>query len=1129
MKFCSFVYDRARTTALLLAFIATFAISRPVRAQVSAAIIGNVEDTTGAVVKDAKITVKSLETGATRSVNTDDSGNYRVYSLPLGPQEVKAEKNGFKSIVRTGVTLEVGEEAVVNLQLELGELVQEISVSEEAPVVNVTTASVSGIVGERQIKDLPLNGRSFDDLITLNPGTINYSALKSANTSTSNGNTFSVAGRRTGENLFLLNGVEYMGTSQLATTPGGASGYLLGIDAVREFNVLTDTYSAEYGKRPGAQVSVVTQSGTNALHGTVFEYLRNSVLDSPGPFDQGVVPPLKRNQFGAALGGPLKKDRLFLFGNYEGFRESYNPSIVSVVPDSTSPTLPNGARQGWLPNACTGVYAPVPNLATTTVQSMLQYMTQWPLANGPELYVPSTGTCANQPATVPTGTAKAFYNPNEHLREDFGNLRTDYILSDRDTLSGIYTVDDGTSLIPLVDPLYASLTPIRMQVFSLQDVHIFSPRLLNTATVGFSRASFALVSIPPQVGTGTGMISPTAIPFVAGAAPGGGGIVVGGGATTTANGSITSAGPNNAAGVLNHRNLFTYEDNLQFSKGIHQISAGVWFQRLQDNEDTASRQGGAVTFASLSAFLQGTVSTNQFQVVPLHTELGWRTLLGAWYVQDTIKLRRNLTIDLGIRHEFTTGWNEAFGRASNYSFLQGVLVTTPVTGNSLFSQNNAKKLFSPRVGLAWDPFGNGKTAVRAGYGIYYSLTDALSFLVNSIAPYNGSITCPSAGSVCPSASLPSIIPFPRYTAEPAPCGTGVSPCATYSPQGVQPDAKTPTVQEWNFSIEQQLTRNTSLRLAYVGSFATHEFLSIDPNSIMPQICAAATCTAGGTPGTTTSTVAQGTLYVPVQSRPNPSLSGGFFWLTEGNSSYNALQADVIHRLGKSLQIRGNFTWAKNLDINSALTIAQGANQPQLVLNRFNLHNDWGPSALNAAHQGSFSATYELPFGNGKRWLNGNNGLEGKVVSGWQANAIGTFLSGFPFTPLAGSNRSGDGDTRNPDRVSFAASPTSCPVNQWLNPCLYALPAVGTYGNIGRGTLTGPGLADVDFSLFKSTALSEKANLQFRAEFFNLFNRSNYGPLNTTIFSGTAISGSAGLITTTATSPRQIQLGLKLMF
>jgi len=280
------------------------------QAQVSAVISGKVEDASGGGVGGAAVTVKSLETRATRAVTTDDAGNYRLLSLPLGLQELKVEKTGFKAAMRTGINLVVGQEAVVNVRLEVGEYLQQVTVSEDVPVVNTTTAAVSGLVGEREVKDLPLNGRSFDNLITLNPGAINYSAMKSPQTSTSNGNTFSVAGRRTGENLFLLNGIEYTGSSQLAITPGGASGYLLGIDAVREFNVLTDTYSAEYGKRAGGQVSVVTRSGTNALHGSTFEFLRNSAMDARNPLThESSVHTFRQNQFGAALGGPLSKDR----------------------------------------------------------------------------------------------------------------------------------------------------------------------------------------------------------------------------------------------------------------------------------------------------------------------------------------------------------------------------------------------------------------------------------------------------------------------------------------------------------------------------------------------------------------------------------------------------------------------------------------------------------------------------------------------------------------------------------------------------------------------------------------------------------------------------------------------------
>ena len=1074
-------------------------------AQVTAEISGSVEDASGAVVRGAAITVQSLETGTTRAVMTDEAGHYRVFSLPPGLQEVKAEKVGFRTAVRTGINLEIGQDAVVNLRLEVGDLVQPVTVSADAPVINTTAAAVSGIVGERAVKDLPLNGRSFDDLITLNPGAINYSAMKSANTSTSDGNTFSVQGRRTGDNLFLLNGIEYTGASQLAVTPGGASGELLGIDAVREFNVLTDTYGAEYGKRAGAQVSVVTQSGSNVLHGTVFEFLRNSALDARNFFDQASVPPFRRNQFGSVLGGPLKKDRLFLFGNYEGFRQALALSSVSVVPDLE-------ARVGLLPNATTGVYSPVPNLN----KSMLSYMTFWPLPNGPELL--SNG--------VASGAALSYNNPKESVREDFGTLRADYVVRDRDTISAAYTIDDGNSLIPLADPLFASRTDLRMQVASLEEMHILSPEILNTFCSGYSRAAFNLDSA---------LLAsfPASLSFVSGAGPGG--IVINGGVTTTgSNGTITSAGPNNASGVWNRRNLFTYSDTVQISKGKHQVSIGVWFQRLDDNEDTASRQLGQASFSNLTTFLQGIVTT--FQVVPDANELGWRSLYGASYFEDAIKLRPNLTLRAGIRHEWSTGWNEVSGRAANYVTDSGILVTTPRVGNSAFTENNARLLFSPRIGLAWDPFGDGKAAVHAGFGTYYSLMDALSFLLNSLPPYNGSASYSNV-------SLSSLLPF-MPGAQPAPsCGPAVpAPCTIFAPQGVQPNAKTQAVEEWNLTVERQLDKNSSVRVAYVGSHGYHGLLSIDPNSIPAQVCTNPnSCQAGGVATSLRSTVPEGAQYIPVGARPNPYLSAGFFWYTEGNSSYNALQTEVSRRLARGLEFRANYTWSKNLDMNSGLTGAQSQNQAQMILDRNDLPRDWGLSALNAASQASLSGRYELPFGANRHWLSGGRGLGSRLAGGWQLNGIATLLSGFPLTPQIGANRSEDGDTRNPDRPSLNPS-FSGPVvlgnpGEWFNPNAFILPAIGTYGNLGRGTLTGPGLAALDVSVFKSALISERVTLQFRAEFFNLLNRANFGPPNATVFTnGTtttstvpAISPAAGLITTTATSSRQIQFGLKMVF
>src|SRR5215471_5424320 len=407
--------------------------------------------------------------------------------------------------------------------------------------------------------------------------------------------------------------------------------------------------------------------------------------------------------------------------------------------------------------------------------------------------------------------------------------------------------------------------------------------------------------------------------------------------------------------------------------------------------------------------------------------------------------------------------------------------------------------------------------------MYYSLIDNLSFLLNSLPPNNGSATF--------TGTLPNILPIAAGVQPPPACTAGVSAsqCSIFAPQGIEPAAKTPAVNEWNFTVEQQLDSNTAFRIAYVGSFGYHGLVSLDPNTIPAQVCTDPAGCRGGT-------IPQGAKYIPVvppppspatTARPNPFLGAGFFWYTAGNSSYNALQFEVNRRFSKRLQFRANYTWAKNLDMNSALTIAQAQNQPQMIYDRTDLHRDWGPSALTPTSQASISGHFDLPFG--------SSSAKGaaKLISGWQINGITSLLSGFPFTPLAGSNRSGDGDTRNPDRPNWNTS-FSGPVllkkqTQWFDPTAFTLPVTGGFGSVGRGTLRGPGLADVDFSLLKNTAVTEHVGIQFRAEVFNAFNHVNLGPPNTTVFSNMTISPSAGLISTLATDSRRIQLGIKINY
>ena len=1090
----------------LLVLLLTFSHLQSARAQVTPSITGVVTDVSGALVPSVSVTAKNTETGAVRSTATDESGRYLLVSLPVGQYEIRASKPGFQEAIRGGMNLVIGQQANVDLRLQVSQTSAQITVTEDAPVVGTNTSDISGLVGEREVKELPLNGRSYDLLLTLDPGIVNFTSQKTGGTGISNSttaNNFAVSGNRPQQNLFLLNGVEFTGAAENNMQPGGTSGMLLGVDAVREFNVQRDSYGAEFGKHPGGQVIIVTQSGSNQWHGSAFEFLRNNALDAANFFDQGAPPPFHRNQFGASAGGPLRTYKTFLFANYEGFRQNLHQTSAAFVPDASS--------------------------RAAAVRSVQPLLNLWPTA----------------PAGAPdfNGIAEVFSSSLQTIREDFGTARLDHIFSPRDSLAAIYTVDDGDDFTATpLDPFSADVLTLREQVVSVEEMHVFSAKLLNSARWGYSRAGYFFTG-EPTPGTPAANVPGFLLGRPVGA------VVVGGSAASNPQASLGLAGSNNGSNLRVARNLFTYEDRLTRMHGRHQLSFGAWFQQFQSNETIALSQYGQATFSSLSQFLSGTMGTFLFDPAP--TEMNWRSLFAAWYAEDVLRLSPKLTMSLGFRDELSTGWNEAHGRAANYLFTNGVISTQPRVGSSLFTTNNATFLPQPRVGVAWSPF-TPKTVFRAGFGIYNDLQDALGYRADQNAPFNPTYSL----AALPVSSLP-INPNAPVAAN-----------AKLVLGGVQPDMKTPTLISWSLRIEQQLSPNMALTVGYVGSHGYHEIIGVDANEPTPVICPAAPCPAvfptydpskaisitnspstGFTKGTPLAgaPVPAGTHYIPVGTpKPNPALANTWTWFSRGDSSYHALQVDVRRRFSRGLSLRGTYTFSKVLDDGDSLNQTTAGNAPGLVANPFDLRADKGLATFDVRNIGVVSAVYALPFGNGlSGWLH-------HMATGWSVASIVTVQSGFPFTPQLSYNPSNNGDTRNPVRP-FVNSAFTGPMilgraGRWFNPNAFIAPpsASGFYGNLGRNTFIGPGLATWDFSVLKDTRIRERMNLQFRAELFNLLNRANFNTPNLIAFTppygcaampvcstpnanSTGISGTAGAITSTSTTSRQIQFGLKLFW
>jgi hypothetical protein len=504
-----------------------------------------------------------------------------------------------------------------------------------------------------------------------------------------------------------------------------------------------------------------------------------------------------------------------------------------------------------------------------------------------------------------------------------------------------------------------------------------------------------------------------------------------------------------------------------------------------------------------------------------------------------MKLRPNLMLRLGLRDEITTRINEKNGHSSNYLFdANGVMQTEPLIGKSPLIENHALSLWQPRVGLAWDVTGSSKWVVRAGFGIHNDLQDNLANRLNANPPFSGRLTIEGQ-------PLLSIIPVSAEAAPPPSCkfvGQTDPPCTLYSPGGIDPVLRTPTLQQWSLTVEHQLRQDLVAEAEYVGSQSYHVLTVMDANTIQPLRCEnPAGCLAGGVlPANQRNVVPPGTEYVPVGSRPNPLLGSSQGWYYVGTSSYHAMSLSLLKRVRGGLTFKSSYTWGKVLDINSANLVNGADNEPTTTLNRFNRRLDKGPASFSLLHQFNTNFSYQLPFGNGKAFASGAAGWLDKLIGGWQWNGIFTATGGFPITPLVGSNRSGTGDQRNPDVPNLNPNFKGNPIlgvkgfketGRYFDPDAFLLPLAGTFGNAGRGQFRGPGMFNMDTSLFKRIPLRDRLNLQFRTEIFNVLNHANFDIPNLVVFSGTDLSPTAGSLTATATNGngRQIQFALRLEF
>jgi len=1024
----------------------------------TASISGRVSDPSGAAVPGAQVAIKNTGTSASQNATTDAQGRYAVPDLAIGTYDLTASRNGFQSAVRSGVTLTVGAAPVVDFQLMVGQTNQSVDVSADVSQVETTSSQMSSLVNQTQMRELPLNGRDFEQLILLAPGVSSYPAGGSS-ALTSVANAYSISGTRPEGYANMLDGEDVLNWWQ-RNAGANVTGTSLGIEAIAEFQTLTGTYSAQYPGNGGA-VNAVTKSGTNDFHGSAYEFFRNSDLDSRGFFDKGSPPAFRRNQFGGSLGGPIVKNKVFFFANYEGIRQVLDTTFVNDVP--TAPV-----HQGILPGGTTTCTTAAPCAINPASAAMLAL---FPLPNGPTLANPDVGIFNFVGA--------------QNSPENFGVTRVDWNISTNDALFGRYEIDYGNRTTNGGLGLWPTIDVTHNNFLTLGERHIFSPSMVNQFTASYSRPVTS--ENQPAAHSALQLFSPARQDaFIA--LPEG----------------ISALG----AAFINPfqylQNKFTEKDDLTWTKGAHTLHIGGMFQRQQLNPKALTYWNGFYLFLTMPSFYAG--NPFSFTGAPNGGTDAYRAeryIAVQPYVQDDWKVTSRLTINLGLRYDWESNPIEnhnAFFNAVGPPFGTG-FQNVP----NAYVKNPANFNFDPRIGLAWDVFGDHKTAVRAGFGIFHDpfTTYTFSSAYTSNPPY---LTENQIFGFAPDPCWP--VPL---------TGCGSSGLLSQTNGTYYGTHKTPYSLEYTFSIERQLTGNSLLTVGYQGTRGVHLLAFHDFNAPIPTVVNGVDHFAS---------VGNG---VAVQN-PRPDTSFGALDMTDTSSysSYNALQVGLSHRTSANLVYQLSYTYSHCID--SAYTYGGLGfnNASSAITNPFDWRSDRGNCSFDLRHNISFNAVYIFPF-KGNRWK-----------EGWELTGITAWHTGVPFSLSEGdqADLQNNFDAVRPDLVPGCNVYANQNPNQWYNPACFAASPYGTVGNLGRNVMKGPGYADTDFGVMKITKLGERLSLQLRAELFNVFNHPNFATPAGGVFNAgvtptrtatagqiTSLTGSGGI----AGVARQTQFSAKFLF